>query len=162
MKKMFILLVATLALFGASEAQVVKVTQSITEKLALVRLTGDSSHAAIPLAYNGTNSVIMPGQQPDSIYIQAFNNADTVGAFLNFKASVSGSGIYTSTRIDSLSSLTATVVQKVVKVPPQYFQGYDLINLAVLGTTVGSVNAASATHVTARLILFYNPRAYRP
>ena len=161
MKKL-VLLVAALAFYSSADAQVVKVTQSIAEKLALVRLAGDSSHAAIPLGYTGTNPVIMPGQQPDSIYIQAFNNADTVGAFLNFKASVSGSGIYTSTRIDSLSSLTATVAQKVVKVPAQYFQGYDLINLAILGTTVGSANAASATYVTARLIFFYNPRAYRP
>ena len=167
MKKIFIIALTLMFAFSL-EAQIVKVIVPIYEGKQLARSAGDSSSAIVTLGYTGTLSTIAPGQIPDSVFLQAFTPAgDTAGTVVRFKASIQGSGLYTTTYVDSVSSVAATILgyQAVTKVPASLYTGFDKVTLSLVTGASGATSAASAINaakITARLVFFYNTKAYRP
>lgn len=152
-------------LFAASlQAQVVVRSIPIYTGKTFAVSAGDSSHAVIPLAYNGTDFAIAPNQLPDSITYESYSSGDSTSSFkIRFKAGVSGSGIYTTTLIDSLQSASVAAVQGVGTVTKSLYNGYDVINFAIRNVVAGGgAPPSTISKLTLVAKLYYTFRSYRP
>lgn len=164
MKKTFISIAMVFVLALVASAQIQVVVPFFNGK-QLARNAGDSSNAAISLAYKGTNPAIFPGQYPDSIRVTGFSNGDsTASCWIHFKAGISGSGIQTTGVIDSIASTTVAAYQLTTLVPVASWHGYDEVEIALRSSNVNKapLNAATSSKLTANLVLFYKAQAYRP
>lgn len=169
MKKIFLVLLMVAFAFTLN-AQAIKVTNLMFSGKKLARSAGDSTAAAVSgIISPGGSKQLFAGQVPDSIKITWTTSGDsTANCKVHFKARVSGSSVYTSTLVDSITASTVTATQGVISVPGALFNGYDEFNVALLnkGTVSGGItnplNAATASKFNVFLVLYYKAQAYRP
>ena len=103
---------------------------------------------------SATNSLIVQGQIPDSIYVMGWASTDTLSGMLTFKAAPTVGTGYTYTALDTLKSKA----QKTLVVPRSAYIGAELIGASFKQFSSGASVLAANNKVWVRMRLIYRIR----
>ncbi len=160
MRKISAVILVALVLFIISNAnaQIVKVVKPMFSGVQIATSAGDSVTGFSLAAVTNGISALSPSQVPDSIRVKWWASADSVYSVkIRWKASIAGSGLYTSVYIDTIHSTTAAKSQESASITGSDYLSYDLYGLSLIARSAQNATVeANASKLYVWLEFYYH------